>query len=125
MSHGKKDLLSLTIFLWCVICLVFAQDHSDSKAKAPRTSGQTISARTDKTGQHPGTAAIKGPATIKCTSATSNIPRPQPPPSCYVTAPGYSGQLNKGQSAGASGAGTVTLICNGQGDILTCSASVQ
>jgi len=112
----------------CVVIMlvegVALASQSKSEPKSTKAT-RSISATFDKTGQHPGTAPVKGPATVTCTNATSNVPRPQPPPSCFIVAPGYSGQLDKGKSAGTSGAGTVVLNCNGQGDFLTCSASVQ
>lgn len=100
------------------VCLLAAMTMA---AKPP----QNISARLDNTGQHPGTAAISGPARITCTNATSDIPRPDPRPSCSISAPGYNGDVQRGQTVGAGGAGTVTLNCNGQGNRLTCSARVQ
>ncbi len=107
---------------------VFSQGAYKAKAKSSEKDAKAariISARVDKTGQHPGTAPVTGPTTITCTNATSDLPRPQPPPSCFIVAPGYSGQLNKNQSAGTSGAGTVTLNCNGQGNLLTCTARLE
>jgi hypothetical protein len=98
--------------------------NQDKPKSEPKTKGQIISASFDKTGQHPGTAAIGGAVAIACVSADSSSPNPQPRPSCLIQAPGYSGNLNPGQSAGASGAGTVILNCNGQGDRLTCSARI-
>src|SRR5205814_1800741 len=88
-------------------------------------SSQTISATVDKSGQHPGTTAVRGPATVTCASATSDTPNPSPKPSCFIIAPGYSGSLDPGRSVGTSGAGTVTLNCNGQGNRLNCSAEVN
>jgi hypothetical protein len=86
-----------------------------------------ISASFDQTGQHPGLSPIAGPATVSCLTATSDIQNPQPPPSCNILTPGYNGDVKVGQSVGASGAGTVTLTCsgNGQGNKLACSARVQ
>jgi hypothetical protein len=84
----------------------------------------TISSTTEKSGnQHPGSAAVKGPATVTCTSATGNDPRNYPP-SCSIAAPGYSGTVNQGKQVGTSGAGTVTLTCNGQAP-LRCSAKID
>jgi hypothetical protein len=70
--------------------------------------------------QHPGTVAVRGPASVTCLDA-------QPQRSnatCYVTGPGLDRQLPKGANAGTSGAGTVTLTCNGNG-ALRCSARVD
>lgn len=54
---------------------------------------QIINAVTDQTGQHPGTAAVGGPTRVTCISAGSDISNPQPRPSCFITAPGFSGNL--------------------------------
>ena len=89
-------------------------------AAAPKT----IASRTDARGnQTPGSAAVKGPAQVTCASATGANPRDNPP-SCNITAPGYGGTVNVGQTVGTSGAGTVTLTCNGQAP-LSCSARIQ
>ena len=80
---------------------------------------RVISASTEASGnQHPGTAAVSGPATVTCifvagTNAT-----------CFVTGPGVAQQIPKGGQVGTSGAGTVTLICNGSG-ALRCQARVD
>lgn len=94
-------------------------------SRPQRATNQTISASVDNTGQHPGTASVSKAATITCLSAQSDLANPQPPPSCYFTAPGFFGSLNRGQTAGTSGAGTVTLTCSGQGNQLRCSARVS
>lgn len=83
---------------------------------------QSISATQDKTGQHPGTAAIGGPALITCTNAVGN---PGTQASCNITAPGFGGPVAKGKTVGASGAGTVILTCNGTGTYLSCSANIH
>ena len=113
-----------------IVSSALAQDASpvkdqgrDAKAKSVKAT-RTITAKVDKTGQHPGSAPIVGSATVTCVSATSDTPKPQTPPSCLNSAPGLNMQLNKGQSGGTSGAGTVVLNCNGQGKLLTCSATV-
>jgi hypothetical protein len=101
---------------------------ADAKSKTNASvagRSQTISARNDNTGQHPGTAAVRSPATITCVSAGSDIFNPQPRPSCFITAPGFSGDVQVNGRVGSSGPGTVTLNCNGQGNVLTCSASIQ
>jgi hypothetical protein len=96
-----------------------------ARADSQRVAVQTISASNDATGQHPGLAAIAGPAKITCLTAASDIPNPQPRPSCNINTPGFFGDVAVGNSVGASGAGTVTLTCNGQGNRLTCTARVQ
>jgi hypothetical protein len=86
-----------------------------------------IKASSDANGnQHAGTTAVRGPAKVTCLSATQSVtPRPgDPPPTCYVVGPGVAAQVHKGTNVGTSGAGTVTLTCNGQG-ALTCSVRVD
>jgi hypothetical protein len=97
------------------------------QAHAQRTrpaTVQSLQATSDKAGQHPSTADITGPKTITCLNAASETPNGRPAPSCHITAPGFSGNLNKGESASATGAGTVTLTCNGQG-FLRCNARIN
>jgi hypothetical protein len=110
--------LSSSVWLQC-------EQGGNSLRTGAKTTGQNITASFDSTGQHPGTAAIGGPVKITCTRAVSDIPNPQPRPSCLIQAPGYGGNLNPGQSAGASGAGTVVLNCNGQGNVLRCGARIN
>ena len=84
-------------------------------------ASKTINSTTDKNGnQHPGTTAVKGPATITC--LTANPPQ-NPPATCYVEGPGVAKQVRVGANVGTSGAGTVTLTCNGTAP-LNCSARV-
>jgi len=59
-----------------------------------------------------------------CINATSETPNPPPLPNCHITAPGFNGILNKGQTVNATGAGTVTLKCNGQG-YMRCNARID
>jgi hypothetical protein len=97
---------------------------ADEPKTSVNTAKQTISSTTEANGnQHPGSAALRGPSSVKCESATGSNPR-QYPPSCTIVAPGYSGTVNIGQTIGTSGAGTVTLTCNGQAP-LRCTASIQ
>jgi hypothetical protein len=90
-------------------------------AAATAVGSSTITASFDTKGHHPATAAIKRAATILCASANSNQGSPA---ACYIVAPGVSRQVLKGQSVGASGAGTVTLTCDGQGTLVRCSANI-
>jgi hypothetical protein len=122
---SKYRLFFILICLVCVIALSLAGVSQGAPGPEQKAAPQVMTATVDKTGQHPGTTAIAGPATVKCLSASSSTANGQPKPSCFVTMPGYSGNLLPGASAGAGGAGTVTLNCNGQGDFLRCSASVQ
>ena len=106
--------------------LAAAMDSNTAPAEGgPKVVAQIISAHTDQTGQHPGLAAIGAPAKVTCATATSDVPKPQPQPSCNINAPGFNGDVKVGGVIGTSGAGTVTLTCNGQGNRLACSARVQ
>jgi hypothetical protein len=89
-------------------------------------ASRVINASTDMNGnQHPGTTAVRGPARVTCLTATQSSAHPgDPPATCYVQGPGVASQVQKGANVGTSGAGTVTLTCNGQGR-LTCSARVD
>jgi hypothetical protein len=80
-----------------------------------------ITAAFDQKGHHPGTAPAKGPATVRCLSAVSDLGKPA---GCYIVAPGYAGEVPVGHSIGTSGAGTVTLTCTGQGNVVRCVAQV-
>ena len=82
--------------------------HAQRSRPAKVTS---LQATVDKTGQDPATAEIAGPAPITCLNAVSETPNSRPAPSCHVTARGFNGTLNKGETANATGAGSVTLNC--------------
>ena len=110
-------LLSLPAFA------VLTLTHQGNAQRAPRAKVHALQATTDKTGEHPATAEIAGPATITCINAASETPNSQPPPSCNITAPGFKGIVKKGRTANATGAGTVTLTCSGQG-YLRCDARI-
>lgn len=121
----KKPTASGVAFVLSILVAIgFAQDAKQA-AKDTKKAAQTVSASSDQTGQHPGTAAIAGPARVTCASASSDIPNPQPRPSCNITAPGFGGDVKVGSTIGAGGAGTVTLTCNGQGNRLACTARIQ
>jgi hypothetical protein len=100
---------------------------------APRTNAQrarlgkvtSLQATTDSAGAHPATAAIAGPAKITCLNAVSEAPNSRPTPSCHVVAPGFTGNLAKGEAKDLTAAGSVTLTCNGQGPMLRCAARVD
>lgn len=94
------------------------------KMGTAKTARRVISSTTDRNGnQHPGSAAVSGPSSVTCISASGQNSS-QYPPSCFIVAPGYGGIVNRGNTIGTSGAGTVTLTCNGQVP-LSCSASIQ
>jgi hypothetical protein len=87
-------------------------------AQRPRNRAQvhSLQATTDASGSHPDKADITGPVTF--------TPNTRPAPACRITAPGFNGTLVIGKTASATGAGTVTLSCVGQGYI-RCSARVD
>ena len=113
--------IMIITLLCAAICLFVLAGWGEDK-KAETKSVQIIKATFDSTGQHPGTAAIQGPAKVTCLSATGAGG------TCYIEAPGYSGQVSPNppnNPIGTSGAGTVTLNCNGTGNNLACSAKVE
>lgn len=80
-----------------------------------------ISSTTEASGkQHPGTTTVQGPAKVTCIAAHPGLHQA----TCYVTGPGLGTELKQGASATTKGAGTVTLICNGEG-FLSCKAQVD
>lgn len=118
----RRCLISLLCLLAVAVLTVSYQ------ANAQRTRGPKVTslqATSDKAGQHPAKAEIAGPAPITCLNAVSETPNGQPSPSCHITAPGFQGKLKKGEKANATGAGTVTLTCNGPGLMLRCSARIN
>lgn len=93
----------------------------DNKQTAP----QTMSASRDQTGQHPATASVAGPTHVKCLTAKSDVPNPQPDPGCHVDAPDrVSVDLKVGGSVMFARTGTMTLTCTGPGN-LRCTAEVK
>ena len=96
------------------------------EAQRPRNRAKvhSLQATADTSGVHPDKFDITGPVTFTCLNAVSETPNSRPEPSCHITAPGFNKTLKKGQSGNATGAGTVTLICNGQGN-LRCAARVD
>jgi hypothetical protein len=95
-------------------------------AQRPRNRAQvhSLQATADASGPHPDKTDITGPVTFTCLNAVSETPNARPAPSCHITAPGFNGTLSIGKTANATGAGTVILTCNGQGN-LRCSARVD
>lgn len=85
---------------------------------------QTISASSTLSGSTNGFAPVKSAAIVECTQASGGIYGTK----CSISAPGYSGYLNVGQTIGTSGAGTVNLHCFGQYNAnggLSCKAQVS
>jgi hypothetical protein len=96
------------------------------EAQRPRNRAKvhSLQATADASGVYPDKFDITGPVTFTCLNAVSETPNSRPEPSCHITAPGFNKTLKKGESGNATGAGTVTLTCNGQGN-LRCSARVD
>jgi hypothetical protein len=96
------------------------------EAQRPRNRAKvhSLQATADTSGVHPDKFDITGPVTFTCLNAVSETPNSRPEPSCHITAPGFNKTLKKGESGNATGAGTVTLMCNGQGN-LRCAARVD
>ena len=104
---------------------VFAIAHTSDAQRARLGKVQSLQATTDSSGSHPATAAIAGPAKVTCLNAVSEAPNSKPVPSCHVVAPGFTGNLAKGEAKDLTAAGNVTLTCNGQGPMLRCAARVD
>lgn len=84
---------------------------------------QTISASSQSGSSNQDFAAIKSPAVVECTQATGGGSTSR----CYIQSPGFNGSLSQGQSIVTSGAGTVSLLCNGSypvGGGLSCRAQI-
>jgi hypothetical protein len=115
--------ISLPLLL--AVMLLFAIAHTTNAQRARLGKVQSLQATTDSSGAHPATAAIAGPAKITCLNATSEAPNSRPTQSCHVVAPGFTGNLAKGETKDLTAAGNVTLTCNGQGPMLRCAARVD
>jgi hypothetical protein len=112
----------LPIFLLAAAIFSFTAQSNAQRARPAKVT--SLQATRDSGVQHPATAEIAGPVPITCLSIFSETPNPQAAMSCHITAPGFTGNLNKGEKANATGAGTVTLTCNGPGN-LRCSARIN
>ena len=73
-----------------------------------------------------GHAAIKGVAKVTCTHTSSDQWNPNVPAVCEIYAPGIPGiKLRRGEVAGTSGPGTLTMRCSGAGYILACTCKIE
>ena len=88
-----------------------------------RAASRTISASTDASGSHPGSADIPGPVMVTCVSATDDTGTATPP-ACVISAPGTSGVVKIGDKVAATAAGNVVLTCQGKGT-LACTAQIE
>ncbi len=82
-------------------------------------ASRVLNASIDKNGsQHNQSTAVGGPAKVTCTMAAGKDA------TCFVVGPGVAQQVPQNQNVGTSGAGTVTLSCNGSAP-LRCQARVD
>lgn len=88
---------------------------------------QTITATAKNGSVYAGTASIASSSVVTCTKATGSVSGVTT--YCYIQSPGWNGLISVGQSIGTTGAGTVTLTCNGQystpGSGLSCAATID
>ena len=125
-ANGRRGMkMRHRIALAAVPALVMFAIALGTSAQRSRGKVQSMQATVDSGVAHPATAAITGPASVTCMNATSEAQNSKPVPSCHVVAPGFTGNLNKGQTASITGAGNATLTCNGQGPMLRCTARVD
>jgi hypothetical protein len=110
------------ILLFLLVFGIVTTAEFTSAQRAPRGKVRSLQATSDKAGAHPDSAEMEGPVPILCIGGVSETPNVQV--SCRITAPGFNGILNKGQSAKTTGPGTVTLKCNGQG-FMRCNARID
>lgn len=93
---------------------------------APACAGtQNLSAYSSGGSTYGDTAATLSPASVTCTRASGASSGSTA--RCRVTAPGFQGTVNVGQSIGTTGPGTVQLTCSGTypvGGTLSCGARV-
>ena len=88
-----------------------------------RAESRTISASSNASGSHTGSADIAGPVMVTCVSATDDTGTVTPP-ACVIDAPGTSGVVKIGDKVAATAAGNVVLTCQGKGT-LTCTARIE
>lgn len=87
---------------------------------------QTISASASSSGSTLGLAPVKSAAIVECKQASGGQNGTS---GCWIQSPGWNGLLLAGQSIATSGAGTVSLSCNGiysaNGGRLSCTSQVS
>jgi uncharacterized membrane-anchored protein len=124
-TKTKYRIALATLLAVLLVTSVLAIAHTTNAQRARLGKVTSLQATVDKSGPHPATAAITGPATLTCLNAVSEVPNSKPAPSCHIVGPGFNTDLDIGQTAKLTGAGNVTLTCNGQGPMLRCSARVD
>ena len=118
----RRRLSALTSAL---VLLAFASFSLTLQASAQRVRPgkvTSLQATTDSAGSHPSSTEITEAKNITCMNAVSETPSAKP--ACRIVAPGFTGILAIGKSVNATGAGTVTLTCSGQG-FMRCAARVS
>lgn len=110
------------VLLLCLLAVAILRIAHQAAAQRVRPGKvEAMDATRDKEGDHPRTTTIDGPKKITCMGAISETPNTHP--ACHVVAPGFSGTVKVGETIDATGAGTVTLSCTGQG-FLRCNARI-
>jgi hypothetical protein len=94
-------------------------------AVAAFATGNRAHAQRSHLGKVTSLQATVDDGVLTCLNATSEAQNSKPVPSCHLVAPGFTGNLLKGQTANVTAAGTVTLTCNGQGPMLRCTARLD
>jgi hypothetical protein len=117
MRHPSSALVLLGLASFSLTIQAGAQRQRPGKVTS-------LQATTDKGGSHPASTEITEAKTITCLNAVSETPNAKPAPACRIVAPGFTGILSIGKSASATGPGTITLTCSGQG-FLRCNARVN
>ncbi len=120
----SKFVISVALAGVVAATVAFALASTSDAQRARLGKVQSLQATVDKGGVHPSSADITNTVKITCMNSVSETPNSQPAPGCHIVAPGYTGNLAKGQVINATGPGTVTLTCTGQG-FLRCSARVD
>jgi hypothetical protein len=119
----KTNLRTSLVALLFTAVIGIACTTSAQRARVGKV--QSLQATVDNGVAHPASAAVTGPASVTCLNAVSEAQNSKPVPSCHIVAPGFTGNLNKGETANLTGTGNATLTCNGQGPMLRCSARVD
>lgn len=88
-----------------------------------RAESRTISASSNASGSHNGSADVAGPVMVTCVSATDDTGTATPP-ACVIDAPGTHGVVKIGDKVAVAGAGKVLLSCQGKGT-LDCTAQIE
>jgi hypothetical protein len=112
----------LTSALFLLALAPFSLTSQAAAQRARPGKVTSLQATTDSAGSHPSSTEITEAKNITCMNAVSETPGAKPV--CRIVAPGFNGILAIGKSVNATGAGTVTLTCSGQG-IMRCAARVN